>query len=45
MLRLLFRFLRLRGDARAITRGRYPQRVARRHAHRALNRALRKAEL
>ena len=40
MIRLLFRFLRIRGDARAAVRGPGPlaKRLARRRAHRAINR-------
>lgn len=44
-MRLLRRLLRLHGDATAISKGRYPHRVARRHAHRALSHWLRKGGL
>ena len=45
MLRLLFAWLRLHGDARAVARGRYGQRLVRRHAHRQLGRWMRKGGL
>jgi hypothetical protein len=45
MMRTLFAILRLIGDIKAASKGRYPQRVARRHAHRGLNRVLRKVGL
>ena len=41
MIRLLYRFLRYYGDGRAIMRGRYHERLIRRHAHRALARWMR----
>jgi hypothetical protein len=41
MIRALFRLLSLWRDARAMSRGRYPQRAIRKRAHRGLGRLLR----
>ncbi len=41
-MRALFKILRIIGDIKAAKRGRLPQRIVRRSAHRGLNRGLRK---
>lgn len=45
MRRWLFKLLRWHGDAKALARGRYGQRVVRRRAHRALARVMRRRGL
>ena len=41
-MKTLYRILRIIGDAKAISRGKYPLRVVRRSAHRSLSKGLRK---